>query len=86
MSNQKRGWQETDYVLSVFGNAPAASRRSYAAYVKVGYGQGRRRNNSQSWWLGGIEKVAFKGPGLSQGRRADSGNRDFVTSILAEAN
>jgi hypothetical protein len=28
MSNQKRAWQETDYVLSVFGNSPAAARRS----------------------------------------------------------
>ena len=41
-SNQKRAWQETDYVLSVFGKTPAAARRSYAAYVKAGYGQGRR--------------------------------------------
>ena len=24
--------------------------------------------NSQSWWLGGIEKAAFKGPRSSQGR------------------
>jgi len=39
---KKRPWQETDYALSVFGNAPAAARRSYAAYVKTGYGQGRR--------------------------------------------
>ena len=37
MSNQKRPWQETDYAPSVFGNTPAAARRSYAAYVKAGY-------------------------------------------------
>ncbi|MBT8365723.1 MAG: hypothetical protein KJP23_13585, partial [Deltaproteobacteria bacterium] len=37
MSNQKRGWQETDYVLSVFRKSSAAARRSYAAYVKAGY-------------------------------------------------
>ncbi len=42
MNKQKRAWQETDYVLSVFSNSPVAARRSYAAYVKAGYGQGRR--------------------------------------------
>ena len=42
MDKQKRDWQETAYVLSVFGNSPAAARRSYNAYVKAGYGQGRR--------------------------------------------
>ena len=42
MGNQKRAWQETDYVISIFGNSPAAARRSYAAYVKAGYGQGLR--------------------------------------------
>lgn len=42
MSNLKRAWQETDYVLSIFSNSPPADRRSYAAYVKAGYGQGRR--------------------------------------------
>ncbi|MBT8366884.1 MAG: hypothetical protein KJP23_19520 [Deltaproteobacteria bacterium] len=39
---KKRPWQKSDYVLSVFGNSPAAVRRSYAANVKAGYGQGRR--------------------------------------------
>ena len=34
MGNQKRALQETDYVLSIFGNTPAAARRSYAEYVK----------------------------------------------------
>ena len=42
MGNQKRAWQETDYVLSIFGNSPAAARRSYAAYVKAGHGNIRR--------------------------------------------
>jgi hypothetical protein len=42
MCNQKRAWQETDYVLSIFGGSPAAGKRSYAAYVKAGSGQGRR--------------------------------------------
>ena len=30
------------YRLSVFGKSPASGRYSYVAYVKAGYGQGRR--------------------------------------------
>lgn len=40
MANQNRAWQETDDVLSVFGNTWAATWRRYADYVKAGYGQG----------------------------------------------
>ena len=32
MSDQKKAWQETDYVLLVFGNSPAADRHRYATY------------------------------------------------------
>ena len=41
MANPKRAWQETDDVLSVFGNTWAAAWRRYADCVKAGYGQGR---------------------------------------------
>jgi hypothetical protein len=81
VSNQKRAWQETNYALSVFGNAPAASRRSYAAYVKRGYGQGRRPEltgggliRCHGGWAAS-KKLRLKGPGSSQGRRADSGRQ-----------
>jgi hypothetical protein len=40
MANPNRAWQEADDVLSDFGNTRAAAWRSYADYVKAGYGQG----------------------------------------------
>jgi REP element-mobilizing transposase RayT len=81
MGKQKRAWQETDYVLSVFGSSPAAARRSYTAYMKRGYGQGRRPEltgggliRSLGGWAA-TKKLRLKGPGSSQGRRADSGRQ-----------
>ena len=47
LSNQKRAWQETGYVLSVFGGSPAVGRRSYAAYVKAGSRQGRHKGDER---------------------------------------
>jgi putative transposase len=92
MGNQKRAWQETDYVLSVFGNSPAAARRSYAAHVKAGYGQGRRPELTGGGLirsLGGWEaskKLRLKGHDRLKGDERILGDSDFVTSILAEAN
>jgi hypothetical protein len=74
MSNQKKAWQQTDDVLSVFGSSPATARRSYAAYVKAGYGQGRRPELTGGGLirsLGGwatSKKLRAKRSGSSQGR------------------
>ena len=92
MGKQKRAWQETDYVLSVFGNTPAAAKRSYAAYVKEGYGQGRRPELTGGGLirsLGGwaeTKKLRLKGQNRLKGDERILGDSDFVTSILAEAN
>jgi REP-associated tyrosine transposase len=37
-----REFQDTDYVLRLFGGKGSAARRAYRAYVKKGIGQGRR--------------------------------------------
>ena len=92
MNKQKRDWQETDYVLSVFGNSRAAARRSYNAYVKAGYGQGRRPEltgggliRSLGGWAAS-KKLRLKGHDRLKGDERILGDSDFVTSILAEAN
>ena len=92
MGKQKRIWQETDYVLSVFGKPPAAARRSYAAYVKAGYGQGRRYEltgggliRSLGGWAA-TKKLRLKGQDRLKGDERILGDSDFVMSILAEAN
>jgi len=92
MGKQKRTWQETGYVLSFFGNSPAAARRSYAAYVKAGYGQGRRPEfvgggliRSLGGWAA-LKNQRLKGKDRLKGDERILGDSDFVTSILAEAN
>jgi putative transposase len=92
MAHQKRAWQETDYVLSVFGHTPAAARRGYAAYVKAGYGQGRRPEltgggliRSLGGWAAS-KKLRLKGQDRLKGDERILGDSDFVTSVLAEAN
>jgi len=75
MSKQKRGWQETEYLLSVFGNTPAAARRSYAAYVKAGYGQGRLRiqvaaRSLLCYWA--VRRAGTYGHRISQAPWADA--------------
>ena len=92
MGNQKRAWQETDYVLTVFRKTPAAARRSYAEYVKAGYGQGRRPEltgggliRSLGGWAAS-KKLRLKGHERLKGDERILGDSDFVTAILAEAN
>ena len=92
MGKQKRAWQETAYVLSVFGSSAAAARRSYAAYMKRGYGQGRRPEltgggliRSLGGWAA-AKKLRIKGQDRLKGDERILGDSDFVTSILAEAN
>jgi REP element-mobilizing transposase RayT len=92
MGKQKRAWQETDYVLSVFGSSAATARRSYTAYMKRGYGQGRRPEltgggliRSLGGWAA-TKKLRLKGQDRLKGDERILGDSDFVTSILAEAN
>ena len=92
MGKQKRAWQNTDYVLSVFGPSTAAARRRYTAYMKRGYGQGRRPEltgggliRSLGGWAA-AKKRRIKGQDRLKGDERILGDSDFVTSILAEAN
>jgi hypothetical protein len=91
MSKQKRAWQQIDDVLSVFGKTPAAARRSYAAYVKAGFDQGRRPEltvggliRSLGGWAAS-KKLRVKGQDRLNGDERIPGDSVFVTSILAEA-
>jgi REP element-mobilizing transposase RayT len=92
MGNKKRAWQETDYVLTVFKKTPAAARRSYAEYVKAGYGQGRRPEltgggliRSLGGWAA-LKKLRLRGQDRLKGDERILGDSHFVTAILAEAN
>jgi len=78
-------------VLAVFGKTPAAARRGYAAYVRAGYGQGRRPEltgggliRSFGGWVAS-KKLRLKGQDRLKGEERILGDSDFVTSVLAEA-
>jgi hypothetical protein len=42
MGKRKNDWQDSQYVLRLFGESVSATRRSYGAYVAKGVSQGRR--------------------------------------------
>ncbi|MCP4625833.1 MAG: hypothetical protein GY850_20320 [bacterium] len=42
MGKIKRDFQDTDYVLRLFGKKVSAARKAYRAYVEKGIAQGRR--------------------------------------------
>lgn len=92
MGHCKRPWQDTEYVLSVFGRSIKGGRRAYASYVAAGIAQGKRPEltgggliRSMGGW-GEIRKGR-----KSSGERIKSderilGDSDFVMSVLSEAN
>ena len=42
MGKIKRDFQDTDYILRLFGEKVSAARKAYRVYVKKGIAQGRR--------------------------------------------
>ncbi len=92
MNKIKRGWQETGYVLSYFGQSIAVGRRNYSSFVKAGWEQGRIPEltgggliRSLGGWAA-LKKIRLKGHDRLKGDERILGDSDFVLSVLAEAN
>ncbi len=91
MGRIKRPWQDTDYVLSFFGQTGRKAREAYGSYVESGIGQGRRTELTGGGLirsLGGWEKVKRSRVGGSSRVKGDErilGDTEFVLSILSEA-
>jgi REP element-mobilizing transposase RayT/DNA-binding CsgD family transcriptional regulator len=91
MGQRKNDWQDSQYVLRLFGESVSATRRSYGAYVAKGVSQGRRSDlvggglvRSVGGWS--ILK-ALRGSGLRiKGDERILGSSDFVERVLKEAN
>jgi putative transposase len=88
MGKVKRSWQETQGVLSMFGEKLGAARRRYGGFVKEGLAQDRRQDLTGGGLLrsaGGWEGVkALREEKLYQ--RNDErilGDGDFVGRVLA---
>jgi len=92
MGHYTRAWQDTEYVLSLFGESVKAARSAYALYVADGIALGRRPELTGGGLIrsmGGWKEIS-KSPKLSGERiKADErilGDSDFVLSVLSEAN
>lgn len=92
MGRVKRQWQDTEYVLSYFGQKLGEARRHYLSYVKEGIDQGRRPElvgGGLIRSLGGwdeVKKIRLRGQDRLKGDERILGESDFVLEVLSEAN
>jgi len=91
MGKRQRGWQETGYVLSYFGQRVRKARNDYLKYVGEGVGQGRRpelMGGGLIRSLGGweeVKKLRIMGQDRVKGDERILGESEFVTEVLLSA-
>jgi putative transposase len=90
MGKTKGAWQDTGYILSLFGQKPSLARRAYRSFVESGISQGRRPDLAG----GGLVRSAGGWTALKEMRKDDLrmasderilGSSDFVRSVLSHA-
>jgi hypothetical protein len=91
MGNNKRTWQDSDYVLNCFGNERAGAIRHYSDFVSAGIEHGRRDDLTGGGLirsLGGWKSVSRRDL-KNLHRKSDErilGDDDFVNTLLSAAN
>lgn len=90
MGKAKRGWQDTESILEMFGERVGAARRWYKDFVEKGIDQGKRSDLSGGGLIrsaGGWEAIrGFKKERIFQ--KSDErilGDGDFVEDVLRSA-
>ena len=90
MGRVKDGWQDTRYVLGVFGETISRARRQYRQFIAEGIPQGRRPEliggglvRSVGGWEA-VKKLRKMGA-YQKGDERILGDGEFVESILAQA-
>jgi REP element-mobilizing transposase RayT len=91
MGKREYEWQDTDYVLGLFGKTVGSARRSYSAFVNKGVGMGRRPDlvgGGLIRSIGGWSALkGLRSSGLRiMGDERILGSSDFVESVLHQAN
>ena len=91
MDRKRRDWQDTEYVLSFYGNKKIASQKRYLAHVKAAMDQGRRNDlvgggliRSLGGWSE-LKKHQLKGPTRIKGDERILGDGNFVEEVLSLA-
>jgi REP element-mobilizing transposase RayT len=90
MGNEKRAWQDADYVLNYFDHKRQSARKHYYDFVSEGIPLGRRDDligggliRSLGGWSA-INKNDLKNANIKSDERI-LGDRDFVDSLLSKA-
>lgn len=83
-------WQDTDYVLSLFGRGVGSARRAYASFIAEGIGQGRRPELVGGGLLRSMGGWSALAANRSKGLRLMSderilGSSEFVEGVLKRA-
>jgi REP element-mobilizing transposase RayT len=92
LENQNRNWQDTEYVLKLFGRNVNEARKNYLRYVEAGISRGHRDDlvgGGLIRSIGGWKKFTksrLNGKDSLKGDERILGDSGFVESILAEAN
>ena len=91
LMGKKRKWQNSEFVLGLFGKRTAEARRNYRAYVKKGIELGRRPElvgGGLIRSLGGwdeIKKMRLTGQDRIKSDQRILGESDFVLGVLSES-
>ena len=86
----KQDWQDSEYVLSLFGHKVGEARRRYRAYIEKGVGMGRRPEFTGGGMIrsvGGWDavKAMRRGQLRLKGDERILGDSDFVENVLKYA-
>jgi hypothetical protein len=87
LGNAEVEWQETEYVLALFGKRVKSARQAYGAYMEEGLHLGRRADlvgGGLVRSLGGWSEVKRKSGGSAMSDERILGESDFVDRILSE--
>lgn len=91
MGTCDNSWQDTDYVLRLFGRSVKNARRAYESYVAMGVAQGRRPDLVGGGLLRSVGGWSALNEYRTSGKRIKGderilGSTDFVERVLEQAN
>jgi putative transposase len=90
LGNAVAGWQNTKYILRLFGGKLPVARRYYREFVQKGVAAGRRRELTGGGLIRSIggwsaAKLLRKAGALQKGDERILGDGEFVEKVLAQA-
>ena len=87
LGSRSQDWQDTEYILRLFGDKEASARRRYREFVRMGVNQGRRSEltgggllRSHGGWVG-VKALRLSGE-YQKGDERILGDGDFVEEVL----